>query len=167
MLQDGGSITTDCDLLNHLSDLGFDSVHPASQAFGSTHGLRSIWILPGCEPSQLWMVLQSDIECHLLAGADLAGLSTDLVRAFNNIPRQHSSALARHVGVPETLMRPWESFLGSCARAFEVHGWLSETTTSCSRLPEGDALSVYAMVKLCLAHLHEGILSQREGNELC
>ena len=58
--------------------------------------------LPGCEPSQLWMVLQSDIECHLLAGANLAGLSTDLVRAFNNTPRQHSFALARHIGVPDT-----------------------------------------------------------------
>ena len=107
--------------------------------------------LPGCEPSQLWMVLQSDIECHLLAGADLAGLSTDLVRAFNNIPRQHSFALARHIGVPETLLRPWESFLGNCTRAFEIHGWLSDAITSCCGLPEGDALSVYAMVQLNFA----------------
>ena len=107
--------------------------------------------IPGCEPSQLWMVLQSDIECCLLTGADLTGLSTDLVRAFNNVPRQHSFALARHIGVPDTLLVPWEGFLGNCTRAFEIRGWLSAPTTSSCRLPEGDALSVYAMIQLNFA----------------
>jgi hypothetical protein len=44
--------------------------------------------LPGCETSQLWMTLQSDIECALQEGSSMVGLSTDLVRACNNIPPQ-------------------------------------------------------------------------------
>ena len=111
--------------------------------------------LPGREPSQLWMVLQSDIECNLLSGADYAGLSTDLVRAFNNIPRPHSFALAKHLGVPDTLLHPWQNFLSHCTRAFELQGWHSKPVTSCCGLPEGDALSVYAMVQLNFAwHLY-------------
>eukprot|EP00435_Cladocopium_sp_Y103_P022352 s1742_g5.t1 len=111
--------------------------------------------IPGCEPSQLWLLLQSDIECNLLLDADMTGLSTDLIRAFNNIPRQHSFALASHLGVPATLLLPWKSFLTNCTRAFEVHGWHSSVTTSCCGLPEGDALSVYAMVQLNMAwHLY-------------
>ena len=111
--------------------------------------------LPGCEPSQLWMVLQSDIECSLLTDSPMTGLFTDLVRAFNNIPRQHSYHLAAHLGVPSHLLHPWSTFLDGCTRAFEVRGWLSSSTQSTCGLPEGDALSVYAMVQLNMAwHLY-------------
>eukprot|EP00435_Cladocopium_sp_Y103_P054257 s825_g17.t1 len=104
--------------------------------------------------------LLRQISPYMDAGAygflpDMTGLSTDLVRAFNNIPRQHSFALATHLGVPDTLITPWRAFLTNCTRAFDVQGWHSSTTTSCCGLPEGDALSVYAMVQLNMAwHLY-------------
>ena len=111
--------------------------------------------MPGCEPSQLWLVLQAEIECALQSGEAKSGLSTDLTRAFNFIPRQHTFALALHLGVPLQIVHPWRSFLASCTRAFEVRGTLSLSTTSTCGLPEGDALSVFGMTQLCFAwHLY-------------
>ena len=107
--------------------------------------------LPGCEPSQHWAVLQGEIEYALSTEQALCGLSTDLIRAFNNIPRQHTFALAEHLGVPSRVTAPWRCFLDSCTRSFEIRGALSSSTQSNCGLPEGDALSVYAMVQLDFA----------------
>ena len=112
--------------------------------------------VPGCEPSQLWLVLQAEIECCLQQTEDTCGLSVDLIRAFNHIPRQHSFALAQHLGVPFTVLTPWKAFLGGCTRAFKIHDVLSESTISTCGMPEGDALSVYAMVQLNLVwHIYQ------------
>ena len=112
--------------------------------------------VPGCEPSQLWLVLQAEIECCLQQTEDKCGLSVDLIRAFNHIPRQHSFALAQHLGVPFTVLTPWKAFLGGCTRAFKIHDVLSESTISTCGMPEGDALSVYAMVQLNLVwHIYQ------------
>eukprot|EP00435_Cladocopium_sp_Y103_P039530 s1405_g10.t1 len=120
--------------------------HMDSHAYG---------FLPGCEPTQLWLTLQADVECAHQSAADLCGLSSDLVRAFNNIPRQHTFALAEHLGVPSLVLRPWKAFLDNCTRAFDIRGALSLAVTSTCGLPEGDAMSVYAMVQLNLAwHLY-------------
>lgn len=116
--------------------------HVSSDAYG---------FLPGCEPSQLWTVLQGEIECALQGQMPLCGFSTDLIRAFNNIPRQHTFALAAHLGVSSKVVVPWKAFLSTCTRSFELQGHLSDSTTSTCGLPEGDALSVYAMVQLNLA----------------
>lgn len=104
--------------------------------------------LPGHEPSQLWLLLQAQIESSLQDGSVWCGLSTDLVRAFNNIPRQHSFRLAQHLGLPLCVLSPWRSFLQSCTRSFKVRGFLSQAVASTCGMPEGDAVSVYAMVQL-------------------
>lgn len=104
--------------------------------------------VPGCEPSQLWLLLQAEIECNLQQQQAMCGLSVDLVRAFNFIPRQHSFSLAQHLGVPSRVLAPWKAFLGNCTRAFRIHDALSLATQSSCGMPEGDALSVYAMVQL-------------------
>ena len=112
--------------------------------------------MPGCETSQVWLLLQSDIEGALQTGEGLCGLSTDLIKAFNFVPRQHTFELARHLGVSTRVLLPREAFLTSCTRSFEVRGALSEPLRSSCGLPEGDALSVYAMTQLCFAwHLYQ------------
>ena len=117
--------------------------------------VEAFGFMPGCEPSQLWLVLQAEIERTLQAHGDLCGLSTDLTRAFNFIPRQHSFSLAEHLGVPERITVPWRLFLDHCTRAFDVRGHLSSCTTSSCGLPEGDAMSVFGMVQLSFAwHLY-------------
>eukprot|EP00435_Cladocopium_sp_Y103_P034796 s173_g9.t1 len=103
---------------------------------------------PGHEPAQLWLALQAEIECALQSGGELCGISTDLIRAFNHIPRQHSFELAAHLGVPGRVLHPWKHFLSNCSRAFVVRGAHSVSTQSTCGFPEGDALSVYAMLQL-------------------
>ena len=107
--------------------------------------------VPNCETSQLWMALQGEIECSLQDGKDLCGLSTDLVQAFNYIPRCHSFQLAKQLGVPDNVLHAWSSFLGNCSRAFNVRNSLSDTASSTAGMPEGDAMSVFAMVQLGFA----------------
>jgi hypothetical protein len=115
--------------------------------------VEAFGFMPGCEPSQPWLVLQAEIEVALQTHTSLCGLSTDLNQAFNFIPRQHSFALAEHVGVPSFFWVPWQSFLTNCTRAFHVRGCLSATTTSSCGLPEGDVMSVYGMTQLSFAML--------------
>eukprot|EP00435_Cladocopium_sp_Y103_P067910 s675_g30.t1 len=119
------------------------------RALAARMDVESYGFLPGCEPSQLWLVLQAEIEGALQHDAGLCGLSTDLQRAFNFVPRQHTTVLASHLGVPARIVRPWNLFLSTCTRAFDVRGSLSESTLSTCGLPEGDALSVYGMIQLC------------------
>ena len=112
--------------------------------------------MPGAEPSQLWLLLQAEIETSMQHDSDLCGLSVDLVRAFNFIPRQHSFCLAEHLGVPNRVMLPWRCFLSRCTRAFRVHDTLSDAITSSCGMPEGDALSVFAMAQLDFAwHIYQ------------
>eukprot|EP00438_Fugacium_kawagutii_P032420 Skav234923 [mRNA] locus=scaffold840:956698:961575:+ [translate_table: standard] len=108
--------------------------------------------VPGREAQQLWLMLHAEIELALQSRQSLCGLSTDLVRAFNHVPRQHTFRLSEHLGVPSCVLQPWKSFLSTCTRAFMVHGCLSSATKSSRGLPEGDALSVYAMLQLDFAY---------------
>ena len=101
--------------------------------------------MPGAEPSQLWLLLQAEIETSMQHDRDLCGLSVDLVRAFNFIPCQHSFCLAEHLGVPNRVILPWRCFLSRCTRAFRVHDTLSGAITSCCGMPEGDAVYYPAM----------------------
>ena len=112
------------------------------QAFG---------FLPQKETAMYWMGLQADLEQLSQAQGSLHGVCTDLQKAFNHIPRPQTAILAEHLGVPQRILRPWMSFLSSCTRSFQVRDTLSSAITSTVGMPEGDALSVYAMVQLDLA----------------
>ena len=107
--------------------------------------------LPQKETAMYWMGLQSDLEQLAQSDGTLNGVCTDLQKAFNHIPRPQTAILAAHLGVPQRILHPWMTFLGSCTRAFMVRNSLSPAITSTVGMPEGDALSVYAMVQLDLA----------------
>ena len=104
--------------------------------------------IPGKEPAQIWLSLQSQIEVALLSGHDYCGLSTDVEKAFNNIRRQPLFALASHLGVPDKILQPWRSFLQSFRRRFRVHNQLGPAHISDIGFPEGCPLSVAAMAML-------------------
>ena len=113
---------------------------------------EQLGFLPGREPLELWLGLQSEIEEALMDGSELVGISTDLVRAFNHIPRAQSAELSKHIGVPDRVLQPWMSFLQDCTRAFAVDGHISPFIGSSSGVPEGDAMSVFCMVQLDWAY---------------
>ena len=104
--------------------------------------------LPHRETMQSWLLVQASLESALQTGADLVGLATDLVKAFNNINRNTWFTLASHVGIPTRILRPWKQFLGKFTRRFSVHGNLSQPVGSDTGFAEGDPLSVMAMVLL-------------------
>ena len=92
--------------------------------------VEAFGFMPGCEPSQPWLVLQAEIEVALQTHTSLCGLSTDLNQAFNFIPRQHSFALAEHVGVLLIFLGAVAILLDqlhpciSCAGLLECHYYL-------------------------------------------
>ena len=104
--------------------------------------------LPSRETGQYWLCLQASVEHMLQLGLDFAGLSTDLRRAFNTISRPLTAALGAHMGVPDSVMVPWQSFLRSCQRRFQLGNTVSSPAFSSTGVPEGDSLSVFAMIQL-------------------
>ena len=104
--------------------------------------------LPHREPMQSWLTIQSTLELALQSNVCLAGIATDLKKAFNNIQRPQWFCLATAVGVPDRLLVPWKNFLTGFTRRFQVHQHLSEPVGSNVGFAEGDPLSVFAMTLL-------------------
>ena len=113
---------------------------------GSSYGF-----LPNSECSQVWLQLQATIEMALVENSPWCGLNTDLRRAFNTIPRDHSQRLAQQLGVPPHVLTPWRWFMDNCQRRFQVGQYLSDSLSSTVGVPEGCALSVYMMVQLSMS----------------
>ena len=107
---------------------------------------EALGFLPQRETTEVWMMLQAQIELMVQMHMDYAGLSTDLKRAFNHIGRNQVFLIARHVGLPHQLLRPWQKFLNNFVRRFDVHGCLGTALTSSSGFPEGCPLSILAML---------------------
>ena len=106
--------------------------------------------LPGCDSSDVWMSLQLAVEASHRSGNPLYGLSADLTKAFNMLPRLPVLGLARLRGLPETLVRPWLSAITGLKRRFKVRGSVGPAILSNSGFPEGDPLSCVAM---CVANM--------------
>ena len=106
------------------------------------------FIPAGNLPAQVWLLLQAQIEATIESQHSLCGLSSDIVRAFNNIRRVPLFELAAHLGIPSRLTSPWKKFLSTFRRCFSVHGQLSDAYTSNTGFPEGCPLSVAAMAVL-------------------
>ena len=74
--------------------------------------------LPGHEAAQVWYYTQALVELACQGDFDLVGMSCDLVKAFNNLPRDPLFQVASLLGVPEALTRPWMQFLAKFERRF-------------------------------------------------
>ena len=111
--------------------------------------------LPGCNSADVWMSLQLAIESSHRSGSPLYGISADLTKAFNMLPRLPIFGLARVCGLPESLVRPWVAAVTGLRRRFRVRGSVGPAILSNCGYPEGDPLSCVAM---CIAntafHLH-------------
>ena len=104
--------------------------------------------LPGCETLQAWLLLQTQLEESILFSAPHVGFSTDLKKAFNMIPRDRLISLSSHLGIPERITQPWAAFLKNTLRYFQTGQFISHATTTSVGVPEGDSLSVFAMIQL-------------------
>eukprot|EP00435_Cladocopium_sp_Y103_P073834 s627_g45.t1 len=107
---------------------------------------EALGFLPHRETTEVWLSLQALIELSVQSKTDMAGLSTDLRRAFNHIGREQTFMVATHLGLPEQLLQPWKKFLRQFRRRFDVQGCLGEEIASDSGFPEGCPLSIISML---------------------
>ena len=102
--------------------------------------------LPSREPGQTWLHIQAAVETAIQSKQQLAGIGTDFVKAFNCISRKPLWFLAEAVGIPNTLLHPWRSFVQKFTRRFVVCNEVSNAHLSTRGFAEGCPLSVLAMV---------------------
>lgn len=117
-------------LLAHLATLATDT---------------QLGFLPGKEALQISFMIQGLVELCVSAGSALQGLVTDIQKAFENIPRLPVMRLAQHTGAPQEILQAWDSFLTKMERRFQIRGEIGPPHRSTCGVPEGCALSCYAM----------------------
>ncbi|CAE7466734.1 unnamed protein product [Symbiodinium sp. CCMP2592] len=102
--------------------------------------------VPGREAASLWYGIQAEIEISVQGDAPLLGVSTDIIKCFNNLPRLPLLAVAARAGVPWSVLNPWASFLQQTEHRIVIRGQVSEPIRSTSGFPEGCPLSPLAML---------------------
>ena len=118
--------------------------------------------LPGHEAAQVWYYTQALVELACQGDFDLVGMSCDLVKAFNNLPRDPLFQVASLLGVPEALTRPWMQFLAKFERRFLIRRHVGASVLSTCGFPEGCPLSTAAMAITDLVfHAYMTVFSPR------
>lgn len=107
---------------------------------------------PGCEAGTIWWRLACLIEEGFYTEAQhLSGLSCDLSKCFNTLPRVPVFWLARRLGLPPSFVNAWHRSVGNITRRFQVLGKTGPAIGACCGFPEGDPLSVVAMYLVNIA----------------
>ena len=107
--------------------------------------------IPGRSTTGVWWSLALEIEAATQQGRKISGFLTDLTKAFNNLPRPVVYACALHYGLPAKFVKAWHHALARIQRHFVFAGAVSGPVWSTNGYPEGDPLSVVAMVLVNLA----------------
>ena len=107
---------------------------------------EALGFLPHREAAEVWLMLQGQIEVMLAYDEPYCGLSSDVRRAFNHIGRPQVFQLGHHLGYPPPLLQAWQGFLTDFERRFDVRGCIGDSIKSNSGFPEGDPLSIVAML---------------------
>ena len=101
---------------------------------------------PNRQASDLWYTVASLVEFGNHFEERCCGALADLSKCFNNIPRIPVFLIAKKLGLPDRICIPWQRALIAMERRFCVNGAVSRAHTSSCGFPEGDPLSVVAMV---------------------
>ncbi|CAE7506880.1 aquIMA [Symbiodinium sp. CCMP2456] len=110
----------------------------------------ALGFMPQREASQFWWLLEAQIELACQSDLPLAGYCTDVIKAFNALPRQPVFDIAEWIGMPTNLLSPWQCFLSGLERRFIIRREVGEAVTSTVGFPEGCALSTVGMSLVCL-----------------
>jgi len=100
----------------------------------------------GHQTSQLWRVLVSSSQQAYDQNQCLSGLTADIEKCFNCLPRYPIIAAALQVGTPLSTMTAWCGALAAMTRRFKVRDSYSTGFTTSTGLAEGCALSCYGML---------------------
>ena len=101
--------------------------------------------VPHRETADMWILLQAQIEAACSEGRAMVGCITDVVKAFNGLPRAPLLRAAARLGFPTCVLTPWIGFMSHVQRRFVMGEAVSAEVSSTSGFIEGDPLSVTAM----------------------
>ena len=100
----------------------------------------------GRQAADLWNFLLHEIETAYATSTALTGISADLVKCFNCIPRFPALCLAVLVGTPDPVTIAWSGALAQMCRHFKVRESYSDGFLTSTGLAEGCGLSVFGML---------------------
>jgi len=100
----------------------------------------------GRQASDLWSQLLLQIDEAYASNSALSGVSADLEKCFNCIPRFPALCLAVLVGTPAEVTTAWSGALADMRRHFKIRDSYSAGFLTSTGLAEGCGLSVYGML---------------------
>ena len=100
------------------------------------------------QTTHLWRTLVTQIQTAHDQGQVLSGLTADIEKCFNCLPRWPILAAAVFAGVPPDILQAWAGALASMVRHFKVRESFSSGFTTSTGLAEGCALSCFGMLLL-------------------
>ena len=105
----------------------------------------------GHQAAHLWKELVHQLETAYSTGSVLSGLTADIEKAYNCLPRWPIFCAALFGGTPFPVLTGWVGAVTNMRRHFKVQDSFSEGFDTSTGLAEGCALSCYGM--LVLDHL--------------
>ena len=102
----------------------------------------------GHQTNHLWRTLVTEIQTAHDQGLPLSGVTADIEKCYNCLPRYPILAIALHSGVPSRLVVAWAGALAGMERRFKIRDSYSGTCTTSTGLAEGCALSCFGMLLL-------------------
>ncbi|CAE7442603.1 unnamed protein product [Symbiodinium sp. CCMP2592] len=145
-MKDGRPITVFSNIYRLWSSICSRSILRAWAAWLPTAVAGSV---PGRSVRDVSLTLQAQVEAAIMDKRPLAGVSVDIIKCFNQIPRAPLVQLLRHLHVPESVISLWQDFLSKALRHAVFLGEIGLPTGSTTGVPEGCPLSVLCMVALC------------------
>ena len=101
---------------------------------------------PGCHAMQLWTFVQWMIEMAHLESRPLAGITADIQKAFNHIPREVMLQACLLMGMPAGILKAWAGALTNIQRRFQIRDATSPSLFSVTGCPEGCSMSCLGML---------------------
>ena len=96
---------------------------------------RQFGFMPSSDASEMWLMIQAQVECAVQTNIGIQGFWTDLQKAFENIPRLPIYELVVHMGMDIQIANLWFDFLAKTQRMFLVKGEVGQPVTSNRGLP--------------------------------
>lgn len=91
---------------------------------------RQFGFMPSSDASEMWLMIQAQVELAVQTNIGIQGFVTDLQKAFENIPRLPIYELVVHMGMDIQIANLWFDFLAKTQRMSAVWECLSSISPS-------------------------------------
>ena len=117
-----------------------------------------VGFIPGRSPQNEMIKIQHELETgHINSeneSTQWQGLTLDLVKCFNLIPREPARRALRHAGIPEPLIQMGFESLMQLVRYWKFQNAVVESGLTTTGTPEGDTFSVLCCVAISRVWAH-------------